>query len=1830
MKIDLNDKTDVLAYHQKLLAESLKENEDLKTKFKNWQNSSKNLSRLLNTQMSANDKFWRGCGDYRYGSILSYENEVLESVFMNKVNDLEDTPVNDRYANEMHAVPPHMIGNYMLSRPDVEIDYSKFTYGIKQTSANESNSKPSEYTSCKSDSSVETSTSMPELVEKCIKGNKAHLADYQEFKGGSVAFGGSNGRIDGKGKIKTGKLDFKDVYYVEELKHYNLFYVSQEQQVLLKIPRQHNMYSFNLKKIDPSVNLACLFAKALIDESNKWHRRRGHVNFKNLNKLVKGNLVRALPSKIFENDHTCVACQKGKQHKASYKGKTASYAEAVNTACYVLNRVLVTKPQNKTPYELLTGKQPIISYLRPFRCHVTILNTIDQMGKFDGKSDSGFLVGYSLNSKAYRVYNLETKRVEENLHGNFLENKPNVAGKGHAWMFDLDYLTNFINYEPVLVENQANKYVCPKEANNSAGDKLEKNTDFKTCVKQNASTSSTNPINTVSTPLSTVGPSRAFNDGELSYLDPSKYALLDDPLMPHLEDIYASPSEGILLIHLMTMKISHALEDKSWVDAMQEELLQFQIQKVWILVDLPFKKKAIGTKWVYRNKKDERGVVVRNKARLVTQGHRQEAGIDYDEVFAPVVRIEAIRIFLAFVSYMGFIVYQIDVKSAFLYGIIDEEVYVSQPPGFVDLKFPNKVYKVVKSLYSLHQALRAWYATLSTFFEKSGYRKGKSWCDEFEELMKNRFQISSMGELTFFLGLQVKQKEDGIFISQDKYVAEIMKKFDFLTVKTVSTPIETQKPLVKYEEAADVDVRLYRSMIGSLMYLTASRPDIMFPVCACSRFQVTPKTSHLQAVKRIFRYLKGQPKLGLWYPKVSSFNPKSYSNSDYASANLDRKSTTRGKITPLFPSMLTQAAVAEGEDSETPTETQPTPSPTQPSVGDQPPLTESSLRHDYFQDPRVDLEGIGGSGGDRVNLPHDSPLSGGQTSDRAKGSLNLEALSALCTNLSKMVLALEIVKVAQAKEILTMKARTNKLEKRCKPSISHHRAWLMSVSLLSKKKKLSKMKSVSKQGRKNAKSGPTKDDSDKLDAELDEDMEYIDTEEAVNEGRQSTIDTARPDVSTVRQELSTVGPTTTPTTTTIFDDEEMTLADTLIKLKDGKAKGVAFKDSKSTDRPAISILTLKPLPTIDPKDKRKGVLEEPESAKKMTKSNFDAAPIARDEEIARQLEVELKAEVERERQIEEQASMNYIANLYDEVQARIDDDHELVVRWTHEEHEKFTHSQLNKKSFEDIQVLYMKEHELIVDFVPIGFEEDERRIKDMNKKNEEESSDKGVDITKKRKAGSRMKKMSKRQKTDVDLEEEEKLNVFLKIDSDEEGIIDYEVLDKRFPIINWESKFYHYDRHRVEGIYYRIFRSDGSSRWIKTFFEMVTSKELASPKQTALDTMADMNIPTNDAPAEQAPANSQSNPIFPIVVALLKNTNLFKAFTASSMISAIYIQQLWDTMCFNTSTGYWDTSCQLDEQWFNLHKDLLRYALDITPTNDNNPFMAPPSSDTVIEYLNPLGYPKKSVGYDKPRHPVLQILNNLATASLEKKKTAHLLIPSVRYVGKDGREIFGMLIPDALLTNESKGAPYYSEYQEHVAKYQQHMDVEHGKAAEGGATKSSKATKVTKPKVAKATKPASDPKPKPEPSQPPKAVPKKTKTVRSVVIREPDSGRIQPLPKVKGKGKEKRRTPMPVEAFGPTKYPSLDTELALTDSETASDDEVPKINTGDQDEGQARPNPSIQDEVKAGPNPGVQDESQAGSNPGDAAESQPLLSHVVHDGPNLEPMDLETTDASTP
>nr|GFA92001.1 hypothetical protein [Tanacetum cinerariifolium] len=230
--------------------------------------------------------------------------------------------------------------------------------------------------------------------------------------------------------------------------------------------------------------------------------------------------------------------------------------------------------------------------------------------------------------------------------------------------------------------------------------------------------------------------------------------------------------------------------------------------------------------------------------------------------------------------------------SAFLYGTIEEEVYVYQPSGFKDPNYPDKRGKIDQTLFIKRQ--KGDILLVQIYVDDIIFGStNKDLCKAFEKLMKDKFQMSSMGELTFFLGLQVKQKQDGIFISHDKYVAEILRKFGLTDGKSASTPIDTEKPLLKDLHGEDLDVHTYRSMISSLMYLISSRPDIMFAVCACAHFQVTPKALHLHVVKRIFRYLKGKPHLGLWYYKDSPFNLVAYLDSDYAGASLDRKSTTR-------------------------------------------------------------------------------------------------------------------------------------------------------------------------------------------------------------------------------------------------------------------------------------------------------------------------------------------------------------------------------------------------------------------------------------------------------------------------------------------------------------------------------------------------------------------------------------------------------------------------------------------------------------------------------------------------------------------------------------------------------------------------------------------------------------------------------------------------------------------------------------------------------------------------------------------------------------------------
>nr|GEZ47491.1 hypothetical protein [Tanacetum cinerariifolium] len=454
---------------------------------------------------------------------------------------------------------------------------------------------------------------------------------------------------------------------------------------------------------------------------------------------------------------------------------------------------------------------------------------------------------------------------------------------GPTWLFDIDSLTRTMNYQQVTAENQTNfgagfqdKFdaeTAGKEVDQTYVLFLVWSAEFKDCSDNSSNevnaagsivpTAGQNTLNITNT-FSAAGPLNTTVSptyGKYLFIDASQ--LPDDLDMPELKDITYSNDEDVVgaeadLNNLETSipvspilptrinkdhPVSQIIGDLSLTTQTRSMTRGVKDQgRLLQMFDNDFH--------TCMNKKDKRGIVIRNKARLVAQGHTQEEGINYEKVFAPVARIEAIRLFLAYASFMGFMVYQIDVRT------IKEEVYVYQPPGFEDLDHPDKVYNVVKALYGLHQAPKAWYETLATYFlENDDIIFGvtnKDLCRSFEKLMKDKFQMSSMGELTFFLGLQDSDGED-------------------------------------------VDVLTYRSMIGSLMYLTSSRTDIMFVVCACARFQVTPKASHLHAVKRIFRYLKGKPHLGLWYPKDSPFDLVAYSDSDYAGASLDTKSTTGGR-----------------------------------------------------------------------------------------------------------------------------------------------------------------------------------------------------------------------------------------------------------------------------------------------------------------------------------------------------------------------------------------------------------------------------------------------------------------------------------------------------------------------------------------------------------------------------------------------------------------------------------------------------------------------------------------------------------------------------------------------------------------------------------------------------------------------------------------------------------------------------------------------------------------------------------------------------------------------
>nr|GEY11592.1 hypothetical protein [Tanacetum cinerariifolium] len=549
----------------------------------------------------------------------------------------------------------------------------------------------------------------------------------------------------------------------------------------------------------------------------------------------------------------------------------------------------MNKSQNKTLYELFNGRTPAIRFLKPFGCHVMILNTLDNLGKFEAKGDEGYFIGYSMSSKTFRVFNKRTRKVEENLHVELLENKAIEKYARPNWLFDIDSLTISMNYVPVdaahdaLLESSSSK---PHDESSSQVPKGSGNpnpivSSSNPPADQMESLTVESPIPTVSSPVLTA----CLNDSP----EPSSDAILiskrvaNQEETPSLETILSLTNRfedilGVTTSSDETIRVEADMDVKSsfLYGTIYEEVYVMQppgfqdpaflaknfmhAPVAWKLYDLSGVHHVIAKDkeifmLVEKDYPLRRGLTLvmisyklqienysqmaedlirkiyniantpRNKARLVAQGNTQEEGIDYDEVFAPVARTEAIRLFLDYASFMGFTVYQMDVKSAFLYGTMDEEVYVMQPLGFQDPAFPAKVYKVEKAMYGLHQAPRAWYGTLSKYLLNNGFQRGTidqtlfirrqrkdfilvqvyvddiifglsnpQLCREFEALMHEKFQMSAMSELNFFLGLQVLQKEDDIFLSQDKYIGDILKKFRFSYVRSSNIPTDKKNP----------------------------------------------------------------------------------------------------------------------------------------------------------------------------------------------------------------------------------------------------------------------------------------------------------------------------------------------------------------------------------------------------------------------------------------------------------------------------------------------------------------------------------------------------------------------------------------------------------------------------------------------------------------------------------------------------------------------------------------------------------------------------------------------------------------------------------------------------------------------------------------------------------------------------------------------------------------------------------------------------------------------------------------------------------------------------
>ncbi|GJZ34599.1 putative ribonuclease H-like domain-containing protein [Tanacetum coccineum] len=687
------------------LEKVIKERDELKVKIEKWEESSKSLNKLLNSQMNANDKNGLGCGTQmdEMSNKFKTDSENSFSIFDGRSSDEDSISANDRSSKVegYKAIPPPITGNFLTPRADISfagLDEYAIRNKIIESQTTELNTKTSETVGKTNDANTEKPKSVSLLVLAM-----ALLSTCCAFSP----------------KIAQTGSAIRPIY-----------------------PRMDNVRP-----------------RASYSPIKRSYYSKPFVRPKDLKQDVKTSGVKNMTT---VGTRAVVNTSKGKMDNAPKKSRWG------NPEIYLQDHAVVDSGCSSH----MTSNKAYLS---------------------DYKDYNGGFVAFRSDPKGgHRIYfpNFTLVATANTPYASAASTPidANIGGSSFVYLggqipIDSSTLPNAdLPIDPNMPDLEDDSNVFPNDGIFSEAYNDED-------VGAEADFNNMDNIIDVS-PIPTLRVHKDYPEGQI--LGDPKSAVQTRGKIQKASSVQQA------------LTISQALEDESWVEAMQEELLQFQLQKVWILIDLLSGKKAIGTKWVFRNKRDERSIVVKKKARLVAQGFKTRGRMTMMKFYAPVCRIEAIR-----------------------RGTIDKTLFIKKNKSDIMLV---QVYVDDIIFGSTKQFM----------------------CTEFEDCMHKRFQMSSIGELAFFLGLQVKQQPDGIFICQDKYIADILKKFDFWSIRTATTPIESNKPVVKDEDGVYVDVHVYRSVIGSLMYLTASRLDIMFIVCGYARFQVTPKVSHLHAVKKIF------------------------------------------------------------------------------------------------------------------------------------------------------------------------------------------------------------------------------------------------------------------------------------------------------------------------------------------------------------------------------------------------------------------------------------------------------------------------------------------------------------------------------------------------------------------------------------------------------------------------------------------------------------------------------------------------------------------------------------------------------------------------------------------------------------------------------------------------------------------------------------------------------------------------------------------------------------------------------------------------------------------